>query len=120
MNIIESGTSLWYGTRLWHGTLSTPFMLCSRVPLKVGEANSARDAFAKAIYAKLFDYIVKRVNQSLPFSSSKSYMGVLDIAGFGELSFAACRHSISAPVVICNSSADWLCCMDADYYSECC
>ncbi|KAI0211434.1 Unconventional myosin-VI [Lamellibrachia satsuma] len=53
-----------------------------KVPLKVGEANSARDAFAKAIYAKLFDYIVKRVNQSLPFSSSKSYMGVLDIAGF--------------------------------------
>ena len=53
------------------------------MPLKVVEAQSARDALAKAIYAKLFDYIVFRVNQSLPFSSSKSYIGVLDIAGFG-------------------------------------
>jgi len=58
------------------------------VPLKAVEAQSARDALAKAIYAKLFDYIVFRVNQSLPFSSSKSYIGVLDIAGFGL--FLAC------------------------------
>jgi len=55
------------------------------VPLKVVEAQSARDALAKAVYARLFDYIVFRVNQSLPFSSSKSYIGVLDIAGFGKL-----------------------------------
>ena len=55
-----------------------------RVPLKVGEAQSARDALSKAIYARLFDHIVTRVNQALPFQSSKSYMGVLDIAGFGK------------------------------------
>ena len=60
-------------------------MAC-RVPLKVGEASSARDALAKAVYGKLFDYIVGRVNQALPFSSSKSYIGVLDIAGFGQYS----------------------------------
>ena len=53
--------------------------------MKVVEAQNARDALAKAIYARLFDYIVARVNQSLPFSSSKSYIGVLDIAGFGKL-----------------------------------
>ena len=60
-------------------------MLCYnyRVPLKIGAANSARDAFAKSIYAKLFDYIVTRVNNSLPFGESKAYIGVLDIAGFG-------------------------------------
>lgn len=52
------------------------------VPLKVSEAQSARDALAKAIYGRLFDYIVTRVNQALPFASSKSYIGVLDIAGF--------------------------------------
>ena len=57
----------------------------SRVPLKTIEAQNARDALAKAIYAKLFDYIVFRVNQSLPFSSSKSYIGLLDIAGFGKI-----------------------------------
>ncbi len=55
-----------------------------RVPLKVGEANNARDALAKAVYSRLFDYIVNRVNQALPFSSSKNYIGVLDIAGFGK------------------------------------
>lgn len=55
-----------------------------RVPLKVVEAQNARDALAKAVYARLFDYIVSRVNQSLPFTSSQSYIGVLDIAGFGE------------------------------------
>jgi myosin-6 len=57
-----------------------------RVPLKVNEAQNARDALAKAVYSRLFDYIVSRVNQALPFSSSKSYIGVLDIAGFGQLS----------------------------------
>jgi len=57
--------------------------LC-RVQLKPGEAQNARDALAKATYSKLFDYIVTRVNQALPFSSSKSFIGVLDIAGFGS------------------------------------
>jgi len=66
-------------------TVTLLLLLFFRVPLKVVEAQSARDALAKAIYARLFDYIVFRVNQSLPFSSSKSYIGVLDIAGFGKL-----------------------------------
>ena len=52
--------------------------------LKTGEAQNARDALAKSVYSKLFDYIVGRVNHSLPFQSSKSYIGVLDIAGFGQ------------------------------------
>ncbi|XP_063909562.1 myosin heavy chain 95F isoform X1 [Zophobas morio] len=53
------------------------------VPLKVYEANNARDALAKAIYSNLFDYIVNRINQSIPFQASSSYyIGVLDIAGF--------------------------------------
>jgi myosin-6 len=54
------------------------------VPLKPWEAANARDALAKAMYAKLFDYIVHRINQSIPFQSSAHYIGVLDIAGFGE------------------------------------
>ncbi|EEZ98246.1 myosin heavy chain 95F isoform X2 [Tribolium castaneum] len=52
------------------------------VPLKVYEANNARDALAKAIYSNLFDYIVNRINQSIPFQTSSYYIGVLDIAGF--------------------------------------
>lgn len=52
--------------------------------LKIYEANSARDALAKAIYSKLFDYIVQRINKSIPFKASSYYIGVLDIAGFGN------------------------------------
>jgi len=49
----------------------------------VYEANSARDALAKAVYSNLFDYIVHRINKSIPFKASSYYIGVLDIAGFG-------------------------------------
>ncbi|XP_054163685.1 unconventional myosin-VI-like isoform X2 [Oppia nitens] len=52
------------------------------VPLKVYEAQNARDALAKAIYSKIFDFIVKTINKSIPFSTSAHYIGVLDIAGF--------------------------------------
>ncbi|KAK3924050.1 Myosin heavy chain 95F [Frankliniella fusca] len=52
------------------------------VPLKIYEANSARDALGKAMYSKLFDYIVQRINKSIPFKASSYYIGVLDIAGF--------------------------------------
>ncbi|XP_038222882.1 myosin heavy chain 95F isoform X2 [Zerene cesonia] len=52
------------------------------VPLKTYEAMSARDALAKAVYSRLFDYIVFRINNSIPFQASSYYIGVLDIAGF--------------------------------------
>ncbi|XP_056632356.1 myosin heavy chain 95F isoform X2 [Diorhabda sublineata] len=52
------------------------------VPLKTYEAVNARDALAKAIYSNLFDYIVNRINKSIPFQASTYYIGVLDIAGF--------------------------------------
>lgn len=57
-----------------------------RVPLKQYEANNARDALAKAIYGKLFDHIVHRINSSIPSKASSYYIGVLDIAGFGKTS----------------------------------
>uniref|UniRef100_A0A8C1Q9Y9 Unconventional myosin-VI n=1 Tax=Cyprinus carpio TaxID=7962 RepID=A0A8C1Q9Y9_CYPCA len=53
-----------------------------KVPLKVEQANNARDALAKAIYSRLFDHVVKRVNQCFPFETSSNFIGVLDIAGF--------------------------------------
>ncbi|KAJ2952022.1 hypothetical protein O0L34_g4282 [Tuta absoluta] len=52
------------------------------VPLKTYEACNARDALAKAVYSRLFDYIVHRINVSIPFQASAYYIGVLDIAGF--------------------------------------
>ncbi|KAK1888700.1 Unconventional myosin-VI, partial [Dissostichus eleginoides] len=53
-----------------------------KVPLKVEQANSARDALAKAVYSRLFDHVVTRANQCFPFQSSANFIGVLDIAGF--------------------------------------
>ncbi|KXJ78953.1 hypothetical protein RP20_CCG002831 [Aedes albopictus] len=52
------------------------------VPLKIYEANNARDALAKALYSRLFDHIVSLINQNIPFQASSYYIGVLDIAGF--------------------------------------
>jgi len=48
----------------------------------VKEAYFGRDALAKAIYSKLFDWIVRRVNKCFPFDRSENFIGVLDIAGF--------------------------------------
>ncbi|XP_075940629.1 unconventional myosin-VI-like isoform X1 [Anarhichas minor] len=53
-----------------------------KVPLKVEQANNARDALAKAVYSCLFDHVVTRANQCFPFESSANFIGVLDIAGF--------------------------------------
>lgn len=53
-----------------------------RVPLKSHEASAGRDALAKAIYSKLFDWVVLRINQSIPFDKSTNFVGVLDVAGF--------------------------------------
>lgn len=54
------------------------------VPLKPDQACHARDALSKALYLRLFDWIIKRVNKCFPFTTSRYYIGVLDIAGFGK------------------------------------
>ncbi|NXT28071.1 MYO6 protein, partial [Syrrhaptes paradoxus] len=73
------------------GSLTTRVMLTTaggakgtviKVPLKVEQANNARDALAKTVYSHLFDHVVNRVNQCFPFETSSSFIGVLDIAGF--------------------------------------
>ncbi|XP_029399429.1 unconventional myosin-VI isoform X3 [Mus pahari] len=53
-----------------------------KVPLKVEQANNARDALAKTVYSHLFDHVVNRVNRCFPFEASSYFIGVLDIAGF--------------------------------------
>lgn len=54
--------------------------------LNVDQANYTRDAWVKAIYARLFDYLVKKVNDALNVtvqSSSDNFsIGILDIYGF--------------------------------------
>lgn len=54
------------------------------VPQKAHEAIYSRDALAKALYSRLFDYIIHRVNQSLGWVSQGelTILGILDIYGF--------------------------------------
>ena len=54
------------------------------VPQNVEQATYARDAIAKAIYSRIFDYLIAQVNRALardnmPF---KCVIAVLDIFGF--------------------------------------
>ncbi|XP_058472831.1 unconventional myosin-Vb isoform X2 [Solea solea] len=47
------------------------------------QASNARDALAKHIYARMFDWIVEHINLALHTSSKQhSFIGVLDIYGF--------------------------------------
>jgi myosin-5 len=53
--------------------------------LSAVQANDARDALAKAIYGKLFDWIVMTINLSIKVAASENVratIGVLDIFGF--------------------------------------
>lgn len=46
------------------------------------QAVANRDALSKAIYAKLFDWLVIRLNQALVSKQPDLNIGVLDIYGF--------------------------------------
>ena len=53
------------------------------VPLSIAAAQDARDAVAKAMYAKLFDFLILRVNDALqPPARRGHFIGILDIFGF--------------------------------------
>ena len=52
-------------------------------PLSVQDAGYVRDALSKAIYAKMFDWLVLRVDDALRTETTpRSFIGVLDIYGF--------------------------------------
>ena len=57
---------------------------CVTKPLSKSEAIHARDALAKAIYSRLFSWLIERLNKSIEAraTSKKVSMGVLDIYGF--------------------------------------
>lgn len=52
------------------------------VTLNVEQALYTRDALAKAVYARLFDYLVKRVNAAMETNIPGQNIGILDIYGF--------------------------------------
>ena len=52
-------------------------------PLDVAAATNSRDSLAKTLYARLFDWLVAKINTSIgQDASSKRFIGVLDIYGF--------------------------------------
>lgn len=54
-------------------------------PLTVSDAQSARDALSKAIYSRLFTWLVTRINECIEVKNKKAKrrtIGVLDIYGF--------------------------------------
>jgi len=53
-------------------------------PLKAHEAYYSRDALAKALFDRLFAWVVRTINEHIysKSSSEKSIIGVLDIYGF--------------------------------------
>uniref|UniRef100_A0A0K0F7H5 Myosin-IB (inferred by orthology to a D. melanogaster protein) n=1 Tax=Strongyloides venezuelensis TaxID=75913 RepID=A0A0K0F7H5_STRVS len=56
-----------------------------KVTLNVEQAKHTRDALSKAMYSRLFDYLVQSVNKALVVSDikrSSSSIGILDIYGF--------------------------------------
>lgn len=52
------------------------------VPQNAEQSAGIRDALSKELYARLFDYIVAKVNASLSAGPSQTVIGVLDIYGF--------------------------------------
>jgi len=52
------------------------------VPLNQVQAIAARDGLAKAIYSRMFDWLVERLNVALKSQSPDYNIGVLDIYGF--------------------------------------
>ena len=57
-----------------------------QIALKLDEARASRDALAKAIYGKLFGWVVQQVNNCLMDADAESadagLLGILDIYGF--------------------------------------
>lgn len=62
---------------------------CFRIQLDTTNASQARDSLARMLYDQLFQQIVRTLNTVMNQSETDldSYVGILDIAGFGKCEF---------------------------------
>lgn len=85
--------------------------LCKRVIVTRGEsivknldpyaATVNRDALARIVYSRLFDWLVNKINSSIGQDpNSKSLIGVLDIYGFESFKTNRCLTALSSSVLI--------------------
>lgn len=82
----------------------------TEIPMDLARAEYSRDGLAKALYSKLFDWIVGKANRGTKPPSYKSFIGVLDMMGFevlGENSFEQLLINYSSEVLqsVFNDSA---------------
>ena len=52
------------------------------VTLNVEQATFTRDALSKALYSRLFDFLVAEVNKAMMTKKEQINIGILDIYGF--------------------------------------
>eukprot|EP01100_Stratorugosa_tubuloviscum_P012322 TRINITY_DN580_c0_g1_i1.p1 TRINITY_DN580_c0_g1~~TRINITY_DN580_c0_g1_i1.p1 ORF type:complete len:824 (+),score=434.13 TRINITY_DN580_c0_g1_i1:48-2474(+) len=52
------------------------------VPQNAEQSTSMRDALAKTLYDRIFDYIVNKINEAMALGGNNKVIGVLDIYGF--------------------------------------
>lgn len=57
-----------------------------RVPVSSFIARKTRDSIAKAIYSRLFGFVLSSINQATA-SKSELSTSIIDIAGFGKNTF---------------------------------
>lgn len=70
-------------------------LLCAQVYYAVG-------ALSKAVYEKMFFWMVVRINQSLDTKQPRQYfIGVLDIAGFEIFDVSLCGYILMLSSVKC-------------------
>lgn len=53
-------------------------------PLSQAQAIDSRDALAKAIYGRMFSWIVTHINSTTQTGGSLPFVGILDIFGFED------------------------------------
>lgn len=53
-------------------------------PLTLSQANDARDALSKGVYGRMFNWIVKFINETTKHPDDLRFVGVLDIFGFED------------------------------------
>ena len=64
-------------------TLVADACCCRILELDSAAALNSRDSLAKALYARLFEWLVNKINASIgQDAESKTFIGVLDIYGF--------------------------------------
>lgn len=65
--------------------INSNILLECRTHLTIKAAKGARDSMMKLLYSQLFSQIVFKMNSSSVHLSSNKFIGIVDIAGMGNI-----------------------------------